>query len=269
MEKLNDNEEQQTQERMVAPARIVHEVIVREGDEELERSTLALSWSGFAGGFSIGLSLLAEGFLQDSIPDASWRHLLVALGYPVGFVALIIARQQLFTENTLRAVVPLLASPDRKTFFNVGRLWTVVLLANLLGTWCFSFLIARTSAFRPEIHTAFTALGFEALNGDFGQIFIKAIFAGWIIALMSWMVSSAVHSKLMVIFLMTYLIGLTELKHVVAGSVDTLYLVWSGAATYADYFGRFFLPTLLGNIVGGVTLVSIVNHAQVKAGHSK
>ncbi|MFL5813949.1 MAG: formate/nitrite transporter family protein [Bdellovibrionia bacterium] len=269
MKKLSPEQERETQERMVAPAHIVHEVIVREGDEELERSPVGLAWSGFAAGFSIGLSLMTEGFIHLSLPESSWKHLVVALGYPIGFIALIIARQQLFTENTLRAVVPALANPSRSSWIKVARLWVVVLASNLVGAWLFSYLVARTPVFDPDVHESFKTLGTEAMKGEFGTIFVKAVFAGWIIALMSWMVSSAVHSKLAVIFLMTYLIGVCRLKHVIAGSVDTLYLVWAGGATYGEYLMRFFLPTLLGNVLGGVLLVSIVNHAQATAGDSK
>lgn len=267
--KLSPEEERATQDRMVAPARIVHEVIVREGDEELERPSLGLGWSGLAAGFSIGLSLMTEGFFQQAIPESSWKHLIVSLGYPIGFIALIVARQQLFTENTLRAVVPFLAKPTQSNFMKVARLWFVVLVSNILGAWLFSFLIAKTPVFEAPIHESFRFIGAEVLQGEFGTVFVKAVFAGWIIALMSWMVSSAVQSKFIVIFLMTYLIGLGHLKHVIAGSVDALYMVWVGAATYADYFLKFFLPTLLGNILGGVLLVAIVNHAQVTVGSEK
>jgi formate/nitrite transporter FocA (FNT family) len=212
---------------------------------------------------------MTEGFIYLALPESSWKHLVVALGYPIGFVALIIARQQLFTENTLRAVVPALANPSRRMLMKVARLWAVVLVSNIVGAWLFSFLVAKTPVFAPDVHEAFKALGTEAMEGEFGAIFVKAVFAGWIIALMSWMVSSAVHSKLTVIFAMTYLIGLCRLKHIVAGSVDALYIVWIGSATYGEYLMRFFLPTLLGNVLGGVLLVSIVNHAQATAGGEK
>jgi formate-nitrite transporter family protein len=266
MTDLNRVENEQAEERMVASAKVVHEVVVREGLEELDRSGWALAWSGLAAGFAMGLSMMTSGFIRDALPDTSWRHMVVALGYPMGFVAAIIARQQVFTENPLRAVVPLLETKSGETLVKVVRLWSVILVCNVLGAWVFAFIAARTSLFEQNIHTAFAAIGTEVYNQPFWDIFIKAVFAGWIIALMSWMMSSSVHSKFTVIFVMTYLIGLAKFKHVIAGSVDALYLVSTGAANFGQYLSQFFWPTLLGNVVGGVALVAIVNHAQVTAG---
>ena len=65
---------------------------------------------------------------------------------------------------------------------------------------------------------------------------------------------------------MTWLIGAAGLAHVIVGSVETSYLVWTGAASVGTYLGHFMLPTLLGNTLGGVALVALVNHMQVTSG---
>ena len=72
----------------------------------MARPALSLWWSGVAAGLSISFSLLAQAILATHLPDASWRELVIALGYPVGFLMVVLSRQQLFTENTITVVSP-------------------------------------------------------------------------------------------------------------------------------------------------------------------
>ena len=68
--------------------------------------------------------------------------------------------------------------------------------------------------------------------------------------------------RFFVVIVMTYLVALGKFAHIIAGSVDTLYVVWSGGAGLSDYLA-WMVPTLAGNIVGGATLVAALGHAQV------
>ena len=81
----------------------------------------------------MGASLITEGLLNSHLPDASWKPLVSKLGYSVGFIVVILGRQQLFTENTLTPILPLMREKTLERFLNVLRLWSVVLAANLLG----------------------------------------------------------------------------------------------------------------------------------------
>jgi formate/nitrite transporter FocA (FNT family) len=81
-------------------AAVVHEAVRRGGEEELKRTVSSLAWSGIASGLSMGFSLVAEGLLRAHISDVHWRPLIAKLGYPFGFLIVVIGRQQLYTENT-------------------------------------------------------------------------------------------------------------------------------------------------------------------------
>ena len=105
---LEKREEEEVYEKSAASARVVYKAVEIEGEDELERSTAALAWSGFAAGLSMGFSLVAEGLLRSHLPDAPWRPLITKLGYSVGFLMVVLGRQQLFTENTLTPILPLL-----------------------------------------------------------------------------------------------------------------------------------------------------------------
>lgn len=249
-------------------AAATHEVVRREADKELERTSGALAWSGLAAGLAMGFSLVAEGALRAHLPDADWRPLITKLGYPVGFLIVILGSQQLYTENTLEPMVPLLSSPTRDRFRNVGRLWGVVFLTNVIGTLLFALMMAKTSVFDEKLKSAFLAIGLEAIEPSPGTIFLKAIFAGMLIALLVWMLPAAKTAHIWVIIVMTWLIGVASLAHVIVGSVETGYLMWSGAASVGTYLWHFMLPTFIGNTLGGVGLVALVNHMQVTSGET-
>lgn len=260
---LDDQERDQAEEHSRPNALVVHEVIRREGEKELERSALALTWSGLAAGLSMGFSLVTEGLLRAHLPDAPWRPLVTKLGYSVGFLVIVLGRQQLFTENTLTPILPLLTKRNAKTLGQVLRLWSLVLASNLVGALAFAWAAGHTVAFSGEARAAFAQIGAEAMEGGFGAHCVRGVFAGWLIALMVWLLPAAEQSRLQIIVILTYLVGLAGLSHVIAGSVETLYLVTMGASSWGAYFGGFLAPTLLGNIFGGTMLVAVLNYGQV------
>jgi formate/nitrite transporter FocA (FNT family) len=261
---LDSKERRDVEKRAQPRAAIIHETIRLEGEHELERPVAALFWSGLAAGLSMGFSMVAEGLMQAALPDAPWRPLLTRLGYTVGFLIVILSRQQLFTENTLTPMLPLLTRRDLATLGKVARLWAVVLCANLLGGLLFAAVVNATQPFSPAAHQAFAAIGLKAMHGDFGTIFVRAIFAGWLIALMVWMMPAAESAQFAVIVVIAYLVGLADLAHSIAGTVETAFAVLAGFAAWRDFLA-FLAPTLLGNILGGVALVAALNHAQVAA----
>lgn len=116
-------EDREAEERKAPSAKVIHGAIYKEAVSELSRSSPALFWSGLAAGLSMGFSMISEGLLKAYLPDADWQILVSNLGYSVGFIIVILGRQQLFTENTLTPVLPLLESKSIKMLLNVLRLW--------------------------------------------------------------------------------------------------------------------------------------------------
>src|ERR671917_1109765 len=221
---LEPDEEKKASDEESLTAAITHEVIRREGQKELERPTSALAWSGLAAGLSMGFSFVAEALLRSHLPETSWRPLVVKLGYPVGFLIVSLASQELYTENTLRPIVPLMAKRTGDLLRRVSLLWLVVLVTNLLGALLFAWAIAETDTFRPEVREAFGAIGREALEGPFASTLVRGIFAGWLIALMVWMIPAAEAAHVFVIFVMTWIVGVAGLSHIIAGSSEVMYL---------------------------------------------
>ena len=256
-------EERESDRRKSPGGNVVYMAVLKEADEELARSSSALFWSGLAAGLSMGFSLVAEGLLRRHLPATPWAAAVAKLGYTVGFLIVILGRQQLFTEDTLIPVLPLLKRKDLATLRNVLRLWGVVLAANLLGALAFALVAERSAAFEPEVRREFLAIGHEVMKHGFGTAVLLGVFAGWLIALLVWMLPYSESAHFFVIVTITWLVGLGHFSHIVAGAEQVFVLGWAGEKPWGTIAVGYMLPTLIGNIIGGVTLVAALGHAQV------
>jgi formate-nitrite transporter family protein len=264
MEEFSDKERDAIEKQSRPSAALIHETIRAEGESELERMAAALLLSGFAAGLSMGFSLITEGLLLAHLPREPWREVVANFGYTIGFLVVVLGRQQLFTENTLTPILPLLHHRDGRTFRRVMRLWGLVLAANTAATGVMAAVIAYGTLFDPATHAAFAEISRKAVSASFGTAVLKGVFAGWLIALMAWLLPTAEGSRPLIIIAITYVVALGGFTHVVAGSIDAFYLVHTGEIGYGAYLTRFFVPTLIGNVIGGVALVAALNYGQVK-----
>ena len=261
---LSEDEEQEVRKRSSLRAAVVFETVRREGETEASRPALALAFSGLAAGLSMGASLVGTGILRAYLPDAPWRTLVENLGYTLGFLIVILGRQQLFTENTLTAILPVLDDPDKpKKLAQMLRLWGVVLVTNLIGAAIFAEVVAKTAMFEPHVKAVFLQIGLQALHPTFGEIVWRGILAGWLIALVVWLLPAANPQRVWIIIIITWLVGAAGLSHIIAGSVEALYAVSAGAWPWTQYVTNFLVPVFIGNCIGGVGLVAILNYGQV------
>jgi formate-nitrite transporter family protein len=259
-------EEQHEVDRNQPPrAAVLHEIIRTQGDQELERSVAALWWSALAAGLTMGLSLMAMGLLNSRLPDHEGFKVIASLGYCAGFLAVILARQQLFTENTLTAVLPIMSKPTLGNFGRLFRLWGVVLVGNLCGTLLVAYVMLHLPIFDQRTDLAFLDIGRKVMENDSGQMFAKGIISGWMIATMVWMIPSMESAKMWIIVMITYLMALGDFTHIVVGSAEVSYLVFAGQLSWEDFWMVFAVPTLAGNIIGGSFIFALISHAQVRS----
>jgi len=260
---LSGKEEEDAVRRSAPRAAVVFEAIRHEAVEELERHNSALFWSGLAAGLSMGFSFIAEALLQAGLPDTAWRPMISKFGYSVGFMIVILGRQQLFTENTLTPVIHVLRERRFAVLLDALQLWGVVLAANILGTMIFGVGLYMADVFDPAQSAALAEVATHAVAGGFRNTLLTAILAGWLIALMVWLLPAAETARVGVIIIITYLVGLGGFSHIIAGSTLVFYALAADTTTLATALGSFFIPTLIGNIIGGVALVAALNYAQV------
>ncbi len=259
--KLEGGEREQAQEHAPLRAMVIHEIIRKEGEAELERKVGATIWSGLAAGLSMGFSFAAQALLKSNLKDAVGAEALSSLGYALGFIIVVLGRQQLFTESTLTAVLPFLAKRDLSTLGKTIKLWNVVFAANIVGTWIFAAALAYGHPLPADTTPALRELATAAIGDSFWHTLLRAVFAGWLIALMVWLLPSARSARILVILVLTWAVAMGRLSHIIAGSTEGAYAVLTGSGTIVQYLFAFLIPTLIGNTIGGVSLVGLLNHA--------
>jgi formate/nitrite transporter FocA (FNT family) len=229
--------------------------------EELDRPTQLLFWSGLAAGLSLGLTFFARATMT-GVAGAVEPGFVGNLLYPVGFVIIVLGKYQLFTENTLTPVALVLTKLARTR--NLLRLWGTVLVANLVGAAAISALFALTDVKDDAAAEAALAMGKHALEADYAALFWRAVLAGWIVATMVWLVHAVSDSlsRIVVVWMLMYFIGVSDLFHVVTGTVEVLFVVFEGQASFWGIWHRFVIPVLVGNVLGGIGFVAILNTAQ-------
>ncbi|WP_222888428.1 formate/nitrite transporter family protein [Enterobacter sp. C2] len=252
------------EEQLPSRAMAIHEHIRQDGEKEMERDAMALLWSAIAAGLSMGASLLVKGIFHVKLDGIPGSYVLESFGYTIGFIIVIMARQQLFTENTVTAVLPVMQNPTRKNGGLLLRLWSLVLLGNLIGTaiaaWAFEYMPIFDEATRD----AFVEIGMEVMKNTPAEMFANAIISGWLVATMVWMFPAAGSAKIVVIILMTWVIALADTTHIVVGAVEIFYLVFNGTIPWTDFLWPFAIPTLAGNICGGTFIFALLSHAQIR-----
>lgn len=261
---LSDAEEQEAEERSAPRARVVHAAVIKQGEDELERPTASLFWSGLAAGIAIVASTWAQGGLHQRLPDAPWRELIGGLGYSLGFIIVILGRMQLFTEQTIVAVLPLAKEPNGHNLMRTARLWTIVFSGNVIGAAFMTALCVYVHLVSPALLGAMLDVSGKLLEKNAGEILLQAIPAGFLIATIAWIRSAADDSGFWIVLVLTYAIALGDFTHVVAGAAEAFLLLWTGKASLGWLIGTFLIPALVGNIIGGTGLFAMLAHAQVK-----
>lgn len=261
---LDRNEKERVDEYENVPSSVIFEAIRREGDHELSRPLSALWWSGVAAGLAISTSVLCKGFLVSILPDADWSAGVSNLGYTVGFLIVILGRMQLFTENTITTVLPLMVTPTPRMYWAVARLWAIVLGANVIGAFAIATLYAHTPVLPGDLIPAMMSLSEHAVGMGAADSFWRGIPAGILVAAIVWMIPQAQTSAFFVVLLFTWMIAAGDFTHIVAGSVEMAFLMVQGELGLGPALFGFFLPVLAGNVVGGTVIFTLMAWGQVR-----
>ncbi len=241
------------------------EKAISEGEEQMSRSAMSLFLSASAAGLIISFTVMAVAvfttMLQGSDPLV--QRVLTALVYPLGFVLCILSRTQLFTEHTATAVYPIL---DRR--FPVKRLfslWLIIISGNLVGGLASSQLLVQADT---VIHASYgyIKIAEHLLAYDSKSLIISAVLAGWLMALAAWITLStpSTLSQIVIIYIVTFIIGIGGLHHSIAGSVEMFagYFI-SDQYSITDVL-YFVSHALFGNLVGGSIFVALLNYGHIR-----
>jgi len=248
--------------------RTILEQQASEAEEELQRPVGALLLSGLTAGLDLGFgpfAMVVFTTLTASILPHELRSLLAVNFYSAGFVFVTLGRSALFTEHTTLAVQPVLLG--RATIGRLLRLWGLVLVSNLVGCALFAWFGGSLGIRMGVVEASVIGeMSHRMIATPSGVMVMSAIAAGWLMGLLSWLSVAGrdTMSQIVVVWLTTFIIGMTGLHHSIAGTVEVLMGVFIGqGATIADY-GRFIVLAVVGNAIGGTVFV-----AMLKTGHVK
>ncbi|QWC57142.1 formate/nitrite transporter family protein [Erythrobacter sp. 3-20A1M] len=236
--------------------------VLSTADHELDVSNLYLFWSALGAGGALGLTFLARVIFTESAGEIE-PGLLGNLLYPVGFLIIVLGRYQLFTENTLTPVVLVLTR--LASLRDLLRLWLVVFVGNMVGAIAFAAAIAYSNVFTPERAARAMEIGHHAIETEWLEIFYRGIIAGWIVAAMVWLVHAMRDSigRALVIYVLMYFIGVGTFFHVITSSVEAFYIAFADpTVNFWVLWPNFVAPVLIGNTLGGIIFVAVLNYAQ-------
>ncbi|MEM8852358.1 MAG: formate/nitrite transporter family protein [Pseudomonadota bacterium] len=260
---LSYTEERDALERAGPRAPVVYAAISARGNEEMRRPLISLAGSGVSAGLVIMVSVVAEGLLHMVLPEFAGRSAVSDIGYTLGFIIVILGRMQLFTEDTVTPVLPLLAHPSAIAFARTGRLWVVVFAANLVGTFIAALMLTKGGIVTAEQLEAILYVSAKVQNHGPLDTMLLAIPAGFLIAALVWCMPSARGNELLLIFFITYAIALGDFAHVIAGSGEAFLLLLNGQADLRFVFVGYIAPAFAGNVLGGTVLFATLAYVQV------
>ena len=265
---MADSSKNNSEEKPKEAFEIMNEQI-EAGLKEYNRSDLGLFLSSISAGLEVGFSILIIGVIYTLFKNESSNAqltMMMALVYPIGYIFVIIGRSELFTEHTTLATLPVING--KATLKSLAKLWLFVYVGNLLGGYIFGGILL---IFNSEMHLIgkdfFYFVSEKMLKYSIGATLISGIMAGWLMGMLSWLLSSAqdTFSRIIMIFLVTFLISIAGLHHCIVGSIE-VFIAFFGHANQISgiQFLKFQVLATIGNIIGGVFLVAIVKYAHSK-----
>ncbi|MFO8116053.1 MAG: formate/nitrite transporter family protein [Halorubrum sp.] len=265
---MSDSQTDATTDQM--SSRSVLDSLLESGLHEMNRERSGLLLSGLSAGLDIGFGPLMMAVVLTLSPGSFGdltTELLLASVYSIGFMFVILGRSELFTEHTTLAVIPVL--DGQASFRDLGRLWGLVYVGNLVGGLLFTLLVILLM---PELGVvdprSFETIALKLVTHDLPWLFIGGVFAGWLMGLLAWLVTAAqdTTARILLVLIVTGTIGLLHLPHSIAGNVEVLFgLFVSDTITLADYAGFLVLATV-GNAFGGGVFVALLKYGHVVRG---
>lgn len=238
------------------------------GNKRLDRSLAGDAMTSLIGGMSICFGVVAMAWASASFGGAdgpSVAHFVGALAYPVGFLILLLGKSELFTENFL---LPVTAVIERRgSIRGLGSLWGVTLVCNLIGALVFAFLVSRPGVLDRGAADDIVEAAHHVVDYPFWTAFVKALFAGWLMTILTWLLLAAdgLGPKMVLIWLIGTLIILSESTHIIISGAEVFMAALLGSdVTIGAWFGGSFAPILLGNLVGGVVFVTVLQYVEAQ-----
>ena len=251
----------------VAPADLVTKMIDA-GEYKVKMSTRDTLLRAYMAG---ALLTIAAAFAV-TVTVTTGQPLVGAMLFPVGFILLFLLGYDLLTGVFTLAPLALIDKRPGVTFASVLRNWGLVFVGNFAGALTVAVLMAIVFTFGfseapNEVGQKIghigegRTLGYAA-HGVAGMLtlFIRGVLCNWMVStgVIAAMVSTSVSGKVVGMWMPIMVFFFMGFEH----SVVNMYLFPSGIMlggqfTIMDYLIWNEIPTILGNLVGGLTLVGL------------
>jgi len=234
---------------------------------ELDRPSRGLFVSGLSAGLNLSFGALFMGMVltfSPSFPSPLVERSVFAAASSIAFLFVVLGQTELFTAHSTLAVLPLL--DGRTSLRQLGRLWGVVYVANLVGCALFAGLVAVLG---PELGivapSAFEGLAQSLLAHSSWAILLSGVVAGWLMGLTTWLVAASRDTvgRILIILIVTSTIGFGPFHHAILGTTEVLGAAFLGTGVTPVAFGRFLAVTTVGNVVGGSVFVAGLNYGHI------
>ena len=238
------------------------------GRKRLDRSPTGDVVTSLIGGLSVSFGVVAMAWAAAAVggeDGPSVAHLVGSLAYPIGFVIVLVGKGELFTENFLLPVTGVLER--RGTIRQLGALWARSLVFNLAGSLVFAALVSRSGILDPEPAAVIANAARHATEYPVWTALVKAIFAGWLMTTLTWLLLAVegLGPRLFIIWMIGTMIILGEFTHVIISGAEVFMAVFLGTGvTIEGWLGGTFLPILVGNVLGGLVFVTLLQYAQAR-----
>lgn len=242
------------------------EKAIDEGVEQLNRPILSLSLSSLAAGMILGFTAMIVGVVSTGMGDANdptLTRLATALVYPLGFIICIMSGTQLFTEHTATAVYPVL--DRRSSAAKLVRLWSVVVTFNIIGA-AISAMMLVLAENTIQAKEGYLIVAHHLVSPTGNDLVVSSVLAGWLMALGAWLIMATgpTLTKIVCIYIVTFLIGMGGLHHSIAGSVEMLTAFFISDQFTLGQSARFIGLAVLGNLIGGTVFVALLNYGHIR-----
>lgn len=253
----NESGQQKSQEKILVDQ-------LCEGMETYEQEKSKVFLGALTAGLEIGFSYLLIAavytLLHNKISKETIPY-IAAFAYPVGFIIVVLGRSILFTEQTSLLALPVLHK--KRTVIELLTLWGIVIAGNLLGGAIITVLLGFVGTGMGLITLeTISSIALHVTKGSTLIIFGSAVLAGWLMALLSWLVTSSNEtiSRIFVIYMITAIVGFAGLHHSIVGNIEVLAgLLFTDDIPITTYL-TFQSTALLGNAFGGVFFVALLRY---------
>lgn len=241
------------------------ETAIALGQKRLHRMTLGHMITALIGGLAVSFGAAAMAWTGGAFMTSGFdkAHLIGSIAFPIGFVILIVGKGELFTENFFVPVSGAMSGNGK--WRDLAGLWASTLVFNLIGALVFAFLITRPGVLPEGATEFFKELGHHKVAGTWGALFVKGIFAGWLMTMLTWLLlaTKEMAPRLIIISMLGFLIAAGHLNHVVISASESFIAIGlKSGVTVHEWFFRNFLAALSGNVVGGIVFVTVLGYLQ-------